>query len=311
VLFFSESDVRRLLPMREAIRLMRLVFEDLAAGRAQNQPRRRLVLPSGSTLHSMAGTFGNYFGTKIYSTHPRHGAHFLFLLYAAADAKPLALFEANYLGQIRTGAVSGLATERLARPEAAMLALIGTGFQARTQLEAVLAVRSIREVRAWSRSLEGRYRFVHEHAEPHGVPVRATHSAEDTVRGADIIVTATNSREPVLETGWVAPGAHINAVGSNQPKRRELPAELVRRADLIVVDSIEQARIESGDLLTALDETGWQRVRELKDVAARPEAAGAITLFKSNGLAVEDVAAAAHVYESASGEIQRLPVFHS
>lgn len=311
MLFFTESDVRRLLPMRDTIKLMRRVFAELAAGQAQNQPRRRLVVPSGSALHSMAGAFGKYFGTKIYSTNPRHGAHFLFLLYAAADARPLALFEANYLGQIRTGAVSGLATDLLARPEAATLAVIGTGFQARSQLEAVLAVRPIREVRAWSRSLEGRYRFVHEHAEPLGVLVQAAHSAEEAVRGADIIVTATNSREPVLEAGWVAPGVHINAMGSNQSKRRELPAELVRRAELIVADSVEQARIESGDLLMALDEAGWQRVHELKDVTARPEPAGAITIFKSNGLAVEDVAAAAHVYESAGEGIQQLPVFHS
>jgi ornithine cyclodeaminase/alanine dehydrogenase-like protein (mu-crystallin family) len=311
VLFFSESDVRRLLPMPEAVRLMRQVFQDLAAGRAQNQPRHRLVLPSGSVLHSMAGACGKYFGTKIYSTHPHHGAHFLFLLYAAEDARPLALFEANILGQIRTGAATGFATDLLARADAETLAIIGTGFQARTQMEAVLSVRPIREVRVWGRTPERRERFAEECAMAFGTPVSAAASAELAVRGADIIVTATNSRVPVLEADWVKPGAHINAVGSNQAKRRELPGELVQRADLIAVDSLEQARQESGDLLMALEEADWQRVRELQDVAARPVSASAITLFKSNGLGVEDVAAAAFVYESAGEGMRELPVFYS
>ncbi len=144
MLYLTEDNVRRFLPMREAIRLMRETFEALARGSALNQARRRLALPTGSVLHSMAGAFGNYFGTKIYSTHARHGAHFFFLLFDAATGQPLALMEANHLGQIRTGAASGYATDLMAPPEAATLAIIGSGFQARTQLEATLAVRPIR-----------------------------------------------------------------------------------------------------------------------------------------------------------------------
>src|SRR5579862_1666266 len=117
--YFTERDVCELLPMSEAVRLMRVAFEKLNAGDALNQPRRRLILPTRSTLHYMAASDGKYFGAKIYSTNPGHGAHFLFLLYAAEDARPLAHFEANYLGQIRTGAVSGLATQLMARPDAA------------------------------------------------------------------------------------------------------------------------------------------------------------------------------------------------
>lgn len=310
MLFFTEADVRRLLPMPAAVAQMRQVFRDLASGSAQNQPRRRLVLPSGSVLHSMAGAFGRYFGAKVYSTNLRYGAHFLFLLYSAEDAAPLALFEANYLGQLRTGAATGYATDLLARADADILAVIGSGFQARAQVEAVLSVRPVRDVRVWSRKQENRERFAEECTRELGAPVRAAASAEEAVRGAGILVTATNARNPVFEDQWIEAGVHINAIGSNQANRRETPAELVRRADLIVVDSIEQARMEAGDLLLALDPGDWERVKELKDLSGRPST-HAITLFKSLGLGVEDVAAAAYVYESAGEGTRQLPVFHS
>src|SRR5579863_5712779 len=122
MLYFTEFEVRDLLPMREAVRLMQSAFERLATGEAINHPRRRLILPTGSVLHYMAAGDGQYFGTKIYATHPRHGAHFLFLLYRAADAEPLALIEANHLGQIRTGAASGLATSLLSAENASSVA---------------------------------------------------------------------------------------------------------------------------------------------------------------------------------------------
>src|ERR1700674_5238728 len=155
MLFLSEADVQELLPMNEAIGMMRRAFEALAAGRAQNQPRRRLILDTGSTLHSMAGSFLNYFGTKFYSTNPR-GAYFYFMLYDAATAQPLAFMEANHLGQIRTGAASGYATDLLAKPDADTVGIIGSGFQARTQVEAIRAIRPIKTVRVWSRSEEKR-----------------------------------------------------------------------------------------------------------------------------------------------------------
>jgi ornithine cyclodeaminase/alanine dehydrogenase-like protein (mu-crystallin family) len=294
MLFLTESDVRELLPMDTAIELMEAAFHRLAAGESLNQPRRRLILPTGSVLHYMAGADGAYFGTKIYATNPKHGAHFLFLLYAAADAKPLAILQANYLGQIRTGAASGYATRLLARPDAATLGVIGSGFQARTQIEAMRAVRPIREVRIWSRSEEKRRALARE------CGASAVETAEQAVRGADIVITATNAKDPVLDDAWISPGTHVNAMGSNQAQRRELPTELILRADLIVVDSLEQARMESGDLLLALDPAEWptRGIVELKDRKTRPSA-DAITIFKSNGVAVEDVASAGHVYERA------------
>ncbi len=301
MLYLTEAQVRKALPMGDCIGLMRTVFARLAAGEALNQPRRRLVLPTRSTLHYMAGSDGRYFGAKVYATNPQHGAHFLFLLYRAEDAAPLAIIEANALGQIRTGAASGLATSLLARPDARTLAILGSGFQARTQLEAVLlAAASIERVRVWSRSREKREAFAREAAEQFGKPVEAVPSAEEAVRGADILITATNSAEPVLESEWVSPGTHINAMGSNQARRRELPAELVGRAGPIVVDSLEQSRMESGDLLLAFQEEDWRRVVELQEVVAGRvgrQSPAQISVFKSNGLAVEDVIAAGLVYE--------------
>jgi ornithine cyclodeaminase/alanine dehydrogenase-like protein (mu-crystallin family) len=296
MLFLTEPEVRELLPMDKAIELMEGLFHRLAAGESLNQPRRRLILPSGSVLHYMAGADGPYFGTKIYSSHPKHGAHFVFLLYRSADATPLAVIEANYLGQIRTGAASGYATRLLAREDAATLGVIGSGFQAQTQIAAMRAVRPIRQVKVWSRSEEKRRNFARE------CDAIAVQSAEEAVRGADIVVTATNSREPVLDDAWIRPGTHVNAMGSNQAQRRELPAELILRADLIAVDSLEQARMESGDLLLALEPDRWGRnIVELKDVTSRPSAKG-VTIFKSNGIAAEDVASAGYVYEKALAE---------
>jgi len=314
MLYLTESDVRDLLPMPDCIGLMQSAFARMAAGKAANQPRRRLILPTGSVLHYMAASDGEYYGAKIYATNPRHGAHFLFLLYRAADAEPLALLEANHLGQIRTGAASGLATRFLAREDASILAVIGSGFQARTQLEAMLAVRKIAEVRVWSRDPAKRAAFAAGSTERFGTPVRAVETAEEAVRGADIVVTATFAKEPVLAAEWVAAGAHINAMGSNQAGRREIPAEMVRRADSIVVDSIEQARMESGDLLMAFDDHDWTspRLVELQDVVSgrspartRPEQ---VTLFKSVGLAVEDVIAAGFVYQRALASGRGSPV---
>jgi ornithine cyclodeaminase/alanine dehydrogenase-like protein (mu-crystallin family) len=241
----------------------------------------------------LAGAHGNYFGTKVYATHPKHGAHFYFLLFEADTARPLARFEANWLGQIRTGAASGYATDLLARPEASSLGIIGSGFQARSQIDAIREVRRLTTVRVWSRNEEKRKRLAAE------AGVQAVATAEEAVRGADIVVTATSAKDPVLDAAWVAPGAHVNAMGSNQALRRELPSELIARADLIAVDSLEQSKVEAGDLLLAPVDWNDTRIVELAQVERRPPG-NPLTIFNSLGLGVEDVAAAAFVYERLS-----------
>jgi alanine dehydrogenase len=295
MLYLSEEDVRELLPMREAIGLMRGAFEALAQGRAINQPRRRLILDTGSTLHSMAGSYLSYFGTKFYATNPRHGLHFYFVLFDAQTAEPLAWMQANHLGQIRTGAASGYATDLLANPDADSIGVIGSGFQARTQVEAIRAVRPIKTVRVWSRNEEKRRKFAEECA------AHAVSTAEEAVRDSQIVVTATNSQEPVLEDRWIAAGTMINAMGANAASRRELPGELVRRAALVAVDSLEQAKTEGGDLILS---DSWANVVELQNVKRRFDPSK-ITIFKSLGIGVEDVAAGAFIYQRALATPER------
>jgi ornithine cyclodeaminase/alanine dehydrogenase-like protein (mu-crystallin family) len=303
--YFSEEEVKQLLPMDAAIAAVENAFRQLADKTAINHPRRRLILPSGSVLHYMTAGGAEYFGAKIYSTHPKHGAHFLFLLYRSDDAKPLAIFEANWLGQIRTGAASALATRYMAREDARTLGIIGSGFQARSQLEAMRAVRELRSVKVWSRTAEKRDRFARE------CGAEAVRTAEEAARGCDIVVTATYSREPVLEAEWISPGTHINAMGSNQATRRELPAQLIAHASRIAIDSVEQGRMESGDLLMAV-ETHWDSIVELQEIVAGNQAGrrspDEVTIFKSNGLAMEDVAVAAYIFEQAQGQARRLPL---
>lgn len=306
MLYITEREVRERLPMEKAIELVESAFLHAAAGQAQNHPRRRLQTPDGTTLHYMAASdsASGYLGAKVYTTHPQAGAHFLVLLYAA-DGRPLATIEANALGQIRTGAASGVATRRLARPEAAVAGVIGSGFQARTQLEAVAKVRPLRQARVFSRTEINRRRFAEEMSGSLGVAVEPVASAEEAVRGSEIVITATSARDPVLLGEWLEPGVHINAVGSNHARHRELDAAAVARSSLVVVDSLEQAKAESGELIAVFGGSRWEEVAELAEVLSgkRPgrRAATDITLFKSNGVALEDIAVAGYVYEQLRG----------
>ncbi len=289
MLFLTESEVRDLLPMTEAIRLVRLAFEALARGEAQSQPRRRLILKTGSMLHQLPGAYGKYFGMKFYATNPKYGMTSLLSMYDAETAKPLALMEANWLGQIRTGAASGYATSLMANPDADTLGVIGAGFQARSQVEAMRAVRPIRTVRVWSRRQEKREKFAAE------MNAAAVGTAEAAVRGAQIVVTATYSKEPVIDDSWIEPGAHINAMGSNMADRRELPEALVKRAGVIAVDALDAAKLEAGDLIIP---NYWSNVVELQQIKAG-WSAKRISIFKSVGLGMEDVAVGSYVYEQA------------
>ncbi len=305
-LYISEQEVLACLPMAKAVDLVEDAFRKLDDGTAINHPRRRVILPTGSVLHYMAAGTPDYFGLKAYSVNAKTGAHFEVLLYRSGDGMPLATLEANHLGQIRTGAASGVATKFLAPEDASVAGIIGSGFQARTQLAAVAAVRRLREVRVWSRRKEKREEFARRCAADFGLDVRAAETARDCVEGADIVVTATSSKEPVLEAPWIRAGAHVNAAGSNWAERRELPTELVLdRAAVVAVDSVEVGKIESGDLLIPMRE---RQVDALPAVELSAIVAGRIpgransdqiTIFKSNGLAAEDIAVAGFVYEEA------------
>lgn len=286
--------------MKDAIARLNTVFRDYAHGNAQNQPRRRLKLETGAVLHSLAGSWGDYFGTKVYSTHPRLGAWFTVLLYEAKTAKPLAQFEANWLGQIRTGAISGVAADLLTPAGAVTVGCIGSGFQAKSQLQAIAAVRSISRVRVWSRDAGKRHAFADTMSAALETAVTAVDSAAMAVEGADIVVTATASRDPVLAAADIQEGCLILAMGSNSADRRELPGDLVTRS-YVVVEDREACRIEAGDLLMALDERQWESTVELKDLLAREDLLAGrgkrTTVFKSVGLGLSDVAVASLIWE--------------
>jgi len=305
-LLLRETDVRALLTMDLALEAVEQSFRRLADGSGVVQPRRRLNVPGKSYLHYMAAadSAAGYMGMKIYTTS-RQGLRFLVPLFDAQTGDSLALIEADYLGQVRTGAASGVATRYLAREDAARVGIIGTGSQARTQLEAIAAARKIKEIRAYGRDPARREKFAEEMTARLRVRVVPADSAEQAICEAQIAVTATTSTRPVLQGAWLAPGTHINAIGANFPQKRELDDEAVRRCDRIVVDSREQSKMEAGDLIDTLgdDDSGWGRVRELSEVAAGKTkgrtGADEITLFKSSGIASEDIAVAGRVYELA------------
>ena len=308
-LHISEEDVRALLPMQLALEAVEESFRRQAAGEIVLQPRRRLKFGERAYLNNMAAAdlVGGYFGMKIYAAG-RGAPRFLVPLYSAATAELVALIEAEALGQMRTGAATGIATKYLAPREARTAAIIGTGFQARTQLEAIAAVRHLQIAWAYGRDPERRRKFCSEMSAKLGLPVAPAASAEEAVRDAEIIVTVTGSVQPVLEGAWLGAGVHVNAVGSNFAQKRELDSEAVRRAALIAVDSIEQCKIEAGDLIQAFagDDARWNSVVEMAEIVAGKRAGRAgpeqITLFKSTGLAAWDVAVAARVYERAVAE---------
>ncbi len=304
-LLIREKEVARLLPMRDAIVAVEAALREHAEGRAFCVPRARARLPTG-LLHTLSASLPSQdaCGLKVY-TSTSSGTRFMVLLFSANEGKLLAILEAERLGQIRTGAATGVATRLLARRDARVLALLGSGFQAETQLEACAVARELEEVRVWSRRSESAAQFCERMAPRLGLHVHAVATAQEACRGADLIVTATTAREPVLLGAWIEPGVHINAVGSNHARRRELDAEAVRRCGLVTTDLLDQARLESGDLIEAAREAAldWAKVTTLGAVLIGRAAGRAsdeqCTLFKSNGIALEDVAAAALVYRRA------------
>jgi ornithine cyclodeaminase/alanine dehydrogenase-like protein (mu-crystallin family) len=316
-LFLTEHEVAQLLPMNECIDVLDQAFAHAGAGQVEIKPRSRLRMPNGF-FHFMAASDAQHkvFGYKAYpSFSGPGGSKFLVMLYDFESGQLLSCMEAGRLGQIRTGAASGLATRYMAREDAATVGIIGSGFQARTQLEAVCVARKIKQARVFSRRPERREEFASQMSERLNLEVTAVDSARDCVADADVIVTITSARDPVVEGAWLAPGTHVNAAGGNHWMRREIDDEVVTRSEVIVVDDLDQARIECGDLLwpEGRGTFRWDMAHELQDVVAgrvpgRPSEQS-ITLFESMGVGLEDIAAAQLVYHKAreQGIGQELP----
>jgi alanine dehydrogenase len=305
VLLLSEDDVRRLLTMDMALEAVEQVLRKQALDEAHNIPRTR-AQTDHAMLHVLSGaakTMG-IMGYKAYST-TRKGAHFHVGLFDGKTGALQALIQADYLGQMRTGAASGVATQYMARHDAEEVGLFGAGKQARTQLLAICKVRKVRHVHVYSPNEERRVQFVREMREVCGCDIDPVPRPELAAQDKDIVITATSSREPVLSGNWIAEGTHLNVIGSNFLGKAEVDAVAVRRCESIIVDSKDQARLEAGDFVQALEEGSihWADVHELGQVivgrfTGRAHAQD-VTMFKSLGIALEDIAVAAKVYAKA------------
>ena len=304
-LFLREDDIALVVRMPDAITAVEDVFRQQGLGKVVNRPRQR-VSSESTILHVMSAAAPDLgvMGLKAYSS-ARGDARFLAMLYSTETGELLAVMEANRLGQIRTGAASAVAAKYLARPDAGSVGIIGTGWQARSQVIAVASVRPIALVKCFGRDERRRTAFADEMIQELGAEVAPVDSAEEAVEGADIVITATTSRSPVLFGSWLQPGVHISAIGSNWGNRRELDAEAVGRAQRIVVDDLEQAKVEAGDLIGAVEEGAidWARVVELGPIVAGilpgRTSDSETTLFESQGIALEDVAAMKLAYDRA------------
>ena len=313
LLVLSHDDVKRLLPMENCIELMAEALTDLAQGESW-QPLRFVVRPPDE--QSLMGLMPAHhsspraaYGLKTVCIFPGNPGRGLdphqggVMLFDGETGELRALIDASAVTSIRTAAVTGVATRALAREDSRVLAIIGSGVQARPHLQAMAAVRQFEQARVWSRTPEHAQAFAAEAQAP--FPVEAVETAEAAVRGADVVVTVTSSPEPVVERGWLAPGAHVNAVGSSIPTARELDSATIAAA-AVFVDRRESTLNESGEYLRAIEEEGIgpDHIRaELGEVLVGSyegrRSDDELTVFISLGLAVEDLAAAEYLYQRA------------
>lgn len=296
-IMITEKDVEALATMPDIIGVLVDAFRARAAGKILNVPRQRADF-WGARLNMMAAGSAdlNRYVIKAYGNSGHH-----ILLFEKGKGL-LALIEASMLGRLRTGAASGVATERLARPDASRLGLIGAGRQAFTQAMAISCARDLTEIKVYSRTTEKLANFCSELERRLKVPVNPSASGEEAVRNADIVVAATTSKTPVVMSDWIRPGTHVNGIGANAADRRELDGNIFERASIIVVDEPEQARIEAGELidLTTAGKLQWSDLIPIHELVANPPRTRdpeAITVFKSLGMALEDLAAASLIYD--------------
>jgi ornithine cyclodeaminase/alanine dehydrogenase-like protein (mu-crystallin family) len=314
LLYLSPDDVRRALPMAAAIEAMRSAFKELGGGTVIMPPRLRLDAKEEQgvvlVMPSLSGGLSRL-ALKVltlYENNPKAGLPFIQALVILSDASTgtsLAILDGGALTALRTGAVGGVAADVLARPDAAVAAIFGAGPQARAQLEALAAVRELREARVYDPNKDAAAAFVQEMSSRLGLVVSAAPDAASALRGADLVATATTSSRPVFADGDIGEGGHINAVGVYQPDRAEIPPHTVRWAR-VVVDQREAALEEAGDLLQPMADGlfGPEHIStELGEIllgrAPGRTSDAEITLFKSVGLAVQDLYAAAAAYDSA------------
>lgn len=304
-LFLTENDVKQVLTAPMALEAVESAHRDLATGQAQDTPRARTRLPQ-TVLHILQGALPaqGVIGYKAYTTN-RSGNRFLVHMFDAASGRQQAVIEADYMGMIRTGAVSGLAARCLARPDAKVAGVFGAGWQAEGHVRAICTALPLERVKVFSRNAERLQAFCRRLSEMTGVPVVPAASAEEAVRGSALIGTVTTASQPLFDAEWMEPGTHINAAGSNALIRQELSEATLRRCELIAVDAVPTALAEAGDLLPLL-EKGRLHARqlvELGDILAGMQpgrtSADQITVFESQGMAIQDLAVGLRVVAAA------------
>jgi ornithine cyclodeaminase/alanine dehydrogenase-like protein (mu-crystallin family) len=312
--FLDGDTIRAAVPIGELLDAIEAAYRDVAGGRDRSPIRSHVRLEDGDLL-IMPGVRAGGAGAsvKLVTVVPANAErglptiHAILAWFDAVSGRPVALLDGAAITAMRTGAASGVATRLLARPDAGTLALIGAGAQAEWQVRACLAARPIREVLVYARHVAGRVSFAERMTAATGVPVRAVDSPRDAVEAADVVCCATTSSEPVLEAAWVRPGTHVNGIGAFRLDMIELPPALFGRASVVAVDAIEAARAEAGDLMAAVGDgsVAEERLVEIGTVERdwvdrRP--VDAITVFKSVGLAIQDVAAAELAVRRAFGD---------
>ena len=304
-LFLTENDVKTVLTVEMAMAGVESAHRDLALGQAIDTPRARSRLPQ-TVLHILQGALPTQgvIGYKAYTSN-RSGNRFLVHLFDAASGSLLAVIEADYLGMMRTGAASGVAAKWLARPDSTVAGVFGAGWQAEGHVRAICAALPLERVKVFSRRSERLAAFCTRLAAETGVEIVPATSAEETVRGSDLIGTVTTAAQPLFDAEWLEEGAHINAAGSNALIRQELSEAAVRRCSLVTVDAVPTALAEAGDLLPLL-EKGRLQARQLVELGevivgrhGGRQNASEITLFESQGMAIQDLAVALRVLEAA------------
>lgn len=297
-LYLSEDDVKQLLTMTLAIEGVESAHHDLALGLANDTPRARSRLPQ-TALHILQGALPaqGVLGYKAYTSN-RSGNRFLVHLFDAATGVLRAVVSADYLGMMRTGAASGVAARHLARKDVSVAGVFGSGWQAEGHVRALCTVLPLQQIKVFSRKTEKLEAFCRRMSEQTGVAVVPARSAEETVRGSGVIGTVTTASTPLFDAEWLEVGMHINAAGSNALIRQELSEAAVRRCDLITVDAVPTALAEAGDLLPLLEKGRLheRQLVELGDVITGRRSGrvteSQITLFESQGMAIQDLAVA-------------------
>jgi len=307
-LFLSEADVKQVLTMEMALEGVESAHRDLSLGQALDTPRARSRLPQ-TVLHILQGALPaqGVLGYKAYTSN-RSGNRFLVHLFDAASGRLRAIIESDYLGMIRTGATSGLAARWLARPDSKVAGVFGAGWQAEGHVRAICAALPLEQVKVFSRKADKLQAFCQRLSAQTGVAVVPAASAEETVRGSDLLGTVTTAALPLFEAEWLEPGTHINAAGSNALIRQELSEATLKRCDLIVVDSVPTALAEAGDLLPLL-EKGRLHPRQMVELGeviigrhAGRNSNEQITVFESQGMAIQDLAVALRVLQAAEAQ---------